>query len=279
MLPLIIIVTIVIAVIVSVIAILIVKLLTQKKYDNFILQNSISLDHLNEINSRYSFYPYINFNQHHTYDNERFYNNISCKDYLIYQLQFIRKSLFNQIEKVEINRQQYESYILELKSILQLGRFYSPVGNLKFDKLIKKEKYIIQKNTYSEPITQFFLTVTLYCSKINGQIYNRKSERFCIEEIFAFNKRLNNKNGRFYNDREIWEAICRVERGKVSNKMRFSIYERDGFKCANCGASYKYAKLEIDHIIPIAKGGKTTYDNLQTLCHKCNVEKSDNINR
>ncbi|WP_294755493.1 HNH endonuclease signature motif containing protein, partial [uncultured Ruminococcus sp.] len=31
--------------------------------------------------------------------------------------------------------------------------------------------------------------------------------------------------------------------------------------------------LEVDHIIPIAKGGKTEANNLQTLCWRCNREK------
>lgn len=35
--------------------------------------------------------------------------------------------------------------------------------------------------------------------------------------------------------------------------------------------------LEIDHIIPIAKGGKSTYDNLQTLCHRYNIKKGDKL--
>ena len=35
--------------------------------------------------------------------------------------------------------------------------------------------------------------------------------------------------------------------------------------------------LEIDHIIPVAKGGETVEDNLQTLCWKCNRAKSDKI--
>ena len=36
-----------------------------------------------------------------------------------------------------------------------------------------------------------------------------------IEQITYLIKRINNKNGKFYNDRHIWDAICRVERGKV----------------------------------------------------------------
>ncbi|MBO5777220.1 MAG: HNH endonuclease [Clostridia bacterium] len=40
-----------------------------------------------------------------------------------------------------------------------------------------------------------------------------------------------------------------------------------------CGKVFHQNVLEIDHIKPIAKGGKTTIDNLQTLCHDCNVKK------
>lgn len=86
--------------------------------------------------------------------------------------------------------------------------------------------------------------------------------------------RINQKRGNFYVDEEIWHSICRVERGKVTNKLRFYIYERDGYRCRKCGSENN---LEIDHIIPISKGGKSTPNNLQTLCHKCNYEKGSAI--
>lgn len=257
------------------IVIFLIYYLTQKKYNNFVLQNSIFLHQLDEINCRYDFYPYICFDQSHTYDNEKFFNIISCMDYLIYQLQYIRKKLFNQIDKINSNKQQYSQYLSDIKSIAKFGEFRSKIGKLNLNKLIKIEKALIEKHTYHAPITQFYLTVTLYCSTINGRIYSKKSQKFSADNIFALNKRLNNRTGNFYNDREIWDALCRVERGKVSNKMRFSIYERDRYRCRKCGAYGRYAQLEIDHIIPIAKGGKSTYDNLQTLCHNCNVEKGD----
>ena len=57
--------------------------------------------------------------------------------------------------------------------------------------------------------------------------------------------------------------------------MRFSIYERDGYRCRYCGRTEDFDYLEIDHIKPIAKGGKSTYDNLQTLCKRCSQMKSD----
>ncbi len=43
-----------------------------------------------------------------------------------------------------------------------------------------------------------------------------------------------------------------------------------GEGCANCGAS---EALVLDHVIPIAKGGRSHYDNLQLLCAECNRVK------
>lgn len=275
MLPLLFVIIAIITTMIIIGIVLCIYYLTLKKYNDFILQNSICLHQLIEINRRYEFYPYVCFDQSHTYDNENFFETISCTDYLIYQLKYFRKKFYNQIEKINTNKQKYSQYFNEIKTITEFGQFYSPIGKLSLDKLIKIEKAMFEKHTYDVPTTQFYLTVTLYCSKINGRIYSKKSQKFSAYEIFKLDKRLTNKNGNFYNDREIWNAICRVERGKVSNKMRFSVYKRDGYKCCKCGISDDYARLEIDHIIPIAKGGKSTYENLQTLCHKCNVEKSD----
>lgn len=66
------------------------------------------------------------------------------------------------------------------------------------------------------------------------------------------------------------------QRALMTQKLRNHIKERDNYTCKNCGNStYNEANLllEIDHIVPIAKGGLTEEDNLQTLCWKCNRSK------
>jgi 5-methylcytosine-specific restriction endonuclease McrA len=64
----------------------------------------------------------------------------------------------------------------------------------------------------------------------------------------------------------------------VSARVRHQILERDGFKCLDCGASpADGALLEIDHTIPISKGGSNDPSNLRTLCSDCNRGKSDRI--
>lgn len=63
-------------------------------------------------------------------------------------------------------------------------------------------------------------------------------------------------------------------------KLRFEVLKRDYFTCRMCGASPSKdpsVVLHIDHIIPWSKGGETVIDNLQTLCSKCNLGKSDDL--
>lgn len=65
---------------------------------------------------------------------------------------------------------------------------------------------------------------------------------------------------------------------KISDKLRYQVLKRDNFKCCACGASPAKdpsIELHIDHIVPWSKGGETKADNLQTLCSKCNLGKSD----
>ncbi len=250
--------------------------LVLRKYKVFIKKNSVALETLLEINGRYKFYPRVNLDQSYTYDNENFYNTISCFDYLVYQLQFIEKDAMSQIGNAAYNKQQYSKYLQEVKSIAH-GQFNCSLEKINVNRLNKIEKKMLRKKLHKKPFEEFCLNVRLSCSRMNGDIYARKTRAFYEQDIKQIVKRLNNKRGAFYNDREIWESISRVERGKVSNKIRFAIYQRDGYRCKKCGASNKTAFLEIDHIIPIAKGGKSTYDNLQTLCSDCNYEKGDQM--
>lgn len=53
-----------------------------------------------------------------------------------------------------------------------------------------------------------------------------------------------------------------------------AIFERQGGKCALCACSLAKAKVEVDHIIPLARGGHNGPANLQYLCRPCNRAKS-----
>lgn len=75
-------------------------------------------------------------------------------------------------------------------------------------------------------------------------------------------------------------AFAKEQRVLMTPKLRESIKERDHYTCCNCGNSTLTEPnllLEIDHIIPVSKGGLTEESNLQTLCWKCNRSKGNKI--
>ena len=75
-------------------------------------------------------------------------------------------------------------------------------------------------------------------------------------------------------------TFIKEQRNLMTKKLRESIKNRDNFTCCICGNSSHVEPnllLEIDHIIPISKGGHTVEENLQTLCWKCNRSKSDKL--
>jgi len=95
-------------------------------------------------------------------------------------------------------------------------------------------------------------------------------------------------NGIWFKDLPALEKFCESfaespkrrrakERARMSKRLRTRILERDGFRCRRCGNGPRDARLVIDHIVPIAKGGLTIDTNLQTLCEPCNIGKADNL--
>lgn len=66
------------------------------------------------------------------------------------------------------------------------------------------------------------------------------------------------------------------KRRTLSPKIRREVFLRDGFKCQECGAypaRDRLVWLEVDHVVPVAKGGTDDLSNLQTLCNHCNTGK------
>lgn len=66
-----------------------------------------------------------------------------------------------------------------------------------------------------------------------------------------------------------------MKRTPLSKRKRFEILKRDSFTCSYCGANPPNVVLEVDHIIPVSKGGDNNELNLITSCFDCNRGKSN----
>lgn len=89
-----------------------------------------------------------------------------------------------------------------------------------------------------------------------------------------------NKFVQFLSEKIKFKQSAAGQRALMTSKLRQQIKERDNFTCKHCGVSVMqepHLLLEIDHIVPVSKGGLTAEDNLQTLCWRCNRSKGAKI--
>lgn len=76
-------------------------------------------------------------------------------------------------------------------------------------------------------------------------------------------------------DEHLEHSATRGRRTDLSPSRRMTVFERDNYTCQYCGRKAPEVVLEIDHIVPVAKGGGNEITNLATICRECNAGKSD----
>ncbi len=72
----------------------------------------------------------------------------------------------------------------------------------------------------------------------------------------------------------IWDYRL-LDSSPVPDSLYYNMLKDSNGRCALCGATKNERPLQVDHIKPRSKGGKTEYDNLQVLCSKCNQAKGN----
>ena len=77
-------------------------------------------------------------------------------------------------------------------------------------------------------------------------------------------------------------VVVTKEYFKFKKNIRFSranVYIRDMFQCQYCSEHFDRHELTLDHVMPISKGGKTSWENCVTACKACNAAKADKIRK
>ena len=184
------------------------------------------------------------------------YSNINC-DYLdIEQLEFI-KDYLNKLDML-ISDMEEAKQVLRKK----LPLYFKPLVRKKDPYIICNLKYKIVK--INRPYLLFSYTSPA------GKTSRNYKARINQREISAIVSIISGKISK--------KGHSKIQRQAMSNDLREAIKKRDNYTCQKCGNSIfnePNLLLEVDHIIPISKGGKTEASNLQTLCWRCNREKSN----
>lgn len=75
-----------------------------------------------------------------------------------------------------------------------------------------------------------------------------------------------------FKDKYIASRLSNVD-AKLWKRIGKQVFERDHYTCKYCGQVG--GKLEVDHMIPIVRGGTNDVTNLATSCRHCNRQKHD----
>ena len=143
-------------------------------------------------------------------------------------------------------------------------------------KEIKKAYDLIYKVKYSvsDEFGLSFITPERYDRIQNALSFLRKEQELNGHEYHVICSIFKHSATNYYKVKELTRQNPRLiaQRFIGRKKIRDFIFNRDKKKCLCCGSN---KKLQIDHIIPVAKQGENKISNLQTLCASCNSRKSD----
>lgn len=245
------------------------------KNEKIVSSHSKSLAKLAEINNATKFHDVKNhFKLFKHYDNKGHYLKIE-PSYLMSS--YIRDNIVffvDYVQKVKENQETYNQYMSnvriiqseitedECKQLKVSLRAYKAVEKKLFSTMVKK------------PVCDCKFTVKMSYSSPAGKVNLDKSASFNFADIVVSL----NSVSRSSLDYETKKILNTVERGEISDSLRYDVLRMSNFRCSICGASAQEgARLHVDHIIPVSKGGKSELSNLRVLCERCNVGKSNKI--
>lgn len=156
---------------------------------------------------------------------------------------------------------QYLHQISDVELFIEIERVWSKLGKQPTTSDIKSGVSQYSLNTYTRHFGGWRNTLISFINYVNQDSSDKSEDKDLTTFIIKSDKISKHKTTR-----------------DINLRLRFKVFQRDNFKCCICGASPAVdssVQLHVDHIKPWSKGGETVLENLQTLCSKCNLGKSD----
>jgi hypothetical protein len=183
-----------------------------------------------------------------------------------------------------------ESSMQIIEAILQKYNTISQTHEILTDEYNELMEYI-QKHMYRG--AYIFKSMTM--KKLGSRKLPKFEKNYYLQYTFNYTSPTNRKSysnsivldeerledfAEFLNNLIAYRKSTKYQRQLMTPRLRESILVRDKHTCMSCGISTQkeaHLLLEVDHIMPIAKGGITIETNLQALCWKCNRTKGAKV--
>lgn len=198
-------------------------------------------------------------------DTKQKFDRYRLDDLLLDALENDRAFIQDSIACAQMNAEFYQDYTNRLR---QLPAWAAPelaeeLG-IPFHRFQQYEKELF-KSLLLRPVHTFEIVCTkCYCSPQGRNRYIDKSAYTCTDILKGFE---------LLAQRLQYQETAQYQRRLMTDKLRRQIMQRDHFRCVLCGRDAQTSRLEVDHIRPVSKGGKTVPENLRTLCFSCNRGK------
>ena len=240
--------------------------IVSKRRERIIKVNSEKVKQIEELNKNFK---KISSKKHNVLEREysrKSLDRVNGDDVIKYHIENDIKGLRTDIENSIYNISLLDEYEKNVAKILE----QESVNKTKYsDKKYKRiENIVLDKIIYTKKDFLINASLEVYYRSNGGRVNESRNGFRNYEELLELYKEWENGNK--------YEVTKRQERKIMNDDIRYNVLKRDNFTCQKCGITSKDgAKLEVDHIIPVSKGGKTVMSNLQTLCDRCNSGKSD----
>ena len=244
------------------------------RYREIVQSTSALLRSLITLNHQYNFSNDIRrqYKRERLFESKSQYDHYNCEDLFDCVVFQEYNTLCHDAKKIQENRCKYEKYLR------QIGSLHSTVTpefaaqlQIPFNTYRAIEDELFRQHQLMPTINGEIICIARYISPQGRNQYSKQCSH-SIFEVAARYQELQEKISR----KNSAEEQKKRERAKMSDSLRYDILRRDGFKCQICGRTQADGvKLHVDHIVPIARGGKTEESNLRTLCDQCNLGKRD----
>lgn len=245
------------------------KIKGKHQQQNYVLQTSEKLRELKRINESFSFNSDVTleYEMDVVLKSAQQYARFDFKEHMKKEIKAEPEKYLKMVEPIIENRNQYNKYLQCVEKIKAIRTTYE---NMELDEslYIKMEEELFESNLLPKPVIDIaFFTYPLYRTGSGRETYH-DMEVLWLKDIEYILKEID--------DDTVSKLNREKERSLMSDSLRYDVLKRDNFRCTICGRTAADGiKLHVDHIMPIAKGGKTEMYNLRTLCNQCNSGKSD----